>query len=263
MRLLEPVRARGVTEEGAVCLREKREGPAEWDDARLGFEPDAVQRDLMAGGAHRLILNCTRQWGKSTMAAAKAVRTAYCRPGSLTLVISPCARQSGEFVRKAAGFLRRLGIRPRGDGDNLISLALPNGSRIVGLPGTEGTVRGFSAVSLLMIDEASRVTDEQYRAVTPMLAVGGGDLWMMSTPWGKQGFFYEVWAKGGPEWRKVSVPATECGRIPAEFLAAERAHMGEMWFRQEYLCDFVDVERSLFDRDALAGAMRTDVRPLW
>jgi hypothetical protein len=35
----------------------------------------------------------------------------------------------------------------RGDGDNGISLLLPNGSRIVGLPGTEATVRGFSAVS--------------------------------------------------------------------------------------------------------------------
>ena len=41
---------------------------------------------------------------------------------------------------------------------------LPNGSRIVGLPGTEATVRGFSAVSLLLIDEASRVVDEMYQS---------------------------------------------------------------------------------------------------
>lgn len=140
---------------------------------------------------------------------------------------------------------------------------LPNGSRIVGLPGTEGTVRGFSAVSLLLIDEASRVSDEQYHAVTPMLAVGDGDLWMMSTPCGKQGFFYDVWSKGGPEWKKVSVPATECSRISAAFLDSERESMGELWFRQEYLCEFVDVENSLFDRDVVMGAVKAGIRPLW
>ncbi len=35
-----------------------------------------------------------------------------------------------------------------------MSLQLPNGSRIVGLPGVENAVRGFSAVSLMLIDEA-------------------------------------------------------------------------------------------------------------
>jgi len=51
---------------------------------------------------------------------------------SLTLVVSPSARQSGEFLRKATEFARRLGIKPKGDGDNEISLELPNHSRIVG-----------------------------------------------------------------------------------------------------------------------------------
>ncbi len=85
----------------------------------------------------------------------------------------------------------------------------------------------------------------------------------MSTPCGKQGFFHEVWAKGGPEWRKVSVQATACERIPATFLASQREQMGAMWFGQEFLCEFVDVENSLFDRDVLDGAVRREVRPLW
>ena len=85
-------------------------------------------------------------------------------------------------MRKAAELLREAGDAARGDGDNAISLLLPNGSRIVGLPGMEGTVRGFSAVSLLLIDEAARVEDEMYQALRPMLAVGDGDLWLMSTP---------------------------------------------------------------------------------
>ena len=166
---------------------------------RLGFEPDEQQSRMLLSGAKQGILNCTRQWGKSTTAAVKAVHRAYTRPGSLVLVASPSERQSAGLVRKAAGMLRSLKIRPRGDGDNSISLLLPNESRIVGVPGREGTVRGYSSVSLMLIDEAARVEEEMYRALTPMLAVGGGDLWIMSTPCGKRGFFYEAWEYGGDE----------------------------------------------------------------
>ena len=89
-----------------------------------------------------------------------------------------------------------LGFPLRGDGDNKISLPFPNGWRIVGLPGMDGTVRGFSAVSLMLIDDASRVEDSMYKALRPMLAVSDGDLWLMTTPCGQQGFFYEAWEMG-------------------------------------------------------------------
>ena len=185
------------------------------------------------------------------------------REGSLTLVVSPSARQSGEFLRKAAAFVRRMGIRPRGDGDNEISLLFPNGSRLVGLPGTEATVRGFSAVSLMLIDEAARVSDEMYKAVRPMLAVGDGDLWLMSTPFGKRGFFWEEWTKGGTLWERVAVPATECPRIMSSFLEEERRSLGDRWFRQEYLCEFLESDDVLFRREMIERAFTDEVKPLF
>ncbi len=57
---------------------------------------------------------------------------------------------------------------------------LENGSRIVSLPGTEGTIRSYSAVRLLLVDEASRVDDDTIAAVRPMLAVSGGQLIALS-----------------------------------------------------------------------------------
>jgi hypothetical protein len=220
---------------------------------RLGFIPDAVQARVLDPSIRYGILNCSRQWGKSTITAAMSVHRAACYEGALVLVVSPSERQSGEFVRKASEFLRRLGIRPRGDGDNDISLLLPNGSRIVGLPGREATTRGFSSVRLLLVDEASRVSDEMYKSMRPVLAVGGGDIWLMSTPYGKRGFFYETWVNGGPEWVRVSVPATECARIRPEYLEQERKVQGDLWFRQEYLCEFVQSDTSVFrDEDVEA-----------
>ncbi len=215
----------------------------------------------MDSQAKRGILNCSRQWGKSTVLAVKAVHRAWTVAGVTILVASPSERQSGEFLRKAAEFLGRLGAKRRGDGDNASSLALPNGSRIVGLPGTEGTVRGFSAVSLLLIDEAARVPDAVYKSLRPMLAVGNGDLWMMSTPWGKRGFFYETWAYGDG-WERHTAPATACARIPAEFLEEERRELGSRWFAQEYLCEFVDDGAGWFGRDLVEGAFSGD-EPLW
>src|ERR1035438_5106485 len=123
---------------------------------RLKSDPDERQIEVLRSNAKRGMLNCTRQWGKSTIAAAKAVHRAITPDKSLVLVASPTDRQSAELIRKAAGMVATLGITPRGDGDNPTSLLFPNGSRIVGLPGMEATVRGFSAVSLLLIDEASR-----------------------------------------------------------------------------------------------------------
>ncbi len=231
------------------------DAPTDWVRENLGFQPDAQQSRVLNTEARCGILNCTRQWGKSTVTAAKAVHQACRDKGSLTIVVNPTARQSGEFVRKAAEFARRLKIKPKGDGDNEISLQFPNGSRIVGLPGTEATVRGFSAVSLLLVDEASRVSDELYMAVRPMLAVSGGKLWLMSTPFGKRGFFWDAWERGGATWERVRATAAECKRIPASFLQEERRTMGERWFRQEYCCEFNDVSSGVFDGDLVEQAM--------
>jgi hypothetical protein len=227
----------------------------------LGFEPDVPQTEVLESRAKRGILNCTRQWGKSTVAAIKALHVAHSKPGALVLVASPGDRQSAEFLHKTEELAARLGVRRRGDGKNSCSLLLPNGSRIIGLPGTEGTVRGFASVSLLVIDEAARVADALYTALRPTLAVVDGDLWMMSTPNGKQGFFFETWDSGGEEWHRVSVPATECVRIPKPFLEEELRALGGASFRQEYMCEFAHDGRRMFDRELVRGALR-DVAPL-
>jgi hypothetical protein len=64
-----------------------------------------------------------------------------------------------------------------------------------------------------------------------MLTVGNGDLWLMSTPYGKRGFFYEAWAYGDG-WERHTAPATECPRILPAFLEEERSAMGQAWFRR-------------------------------
>ena len=229
---------------------------------RLGIELDEVQLRLLMTPRKQVAMNCTRQCGKSTVGSLRALRQAWTAPESLTLAVSPSERQSRMFVRKVREFARRLGVKPRGDGDNPISVMLPNGSRVVGVPGNEETVRGFSAVSLVVIDEAARVPDAMYEAVLPMLAVKDGDLWLLSTPRGQRGFFYEEWVKGGDDWERVMLTATECPRISAAFLEKQKKRRGEEWFRKEYLCEFVADANALFDRDKVEALFTKEVKVL-
>jgi len=230
----------------------------------LNFHPDPVQHKLLATTASRCILNCSRQWGKSTVTAIKALHHAIFRNDSFTIVVSPSDRQSAEFIRKISGLASKAGFKLRGDGKNPLSLVFPNKSRIVGLPCNEDTIRGFSGVTLLLIDEASRVPDSLYRTVRPMLASSGGALWLLSTPAGRSGFFYNTWKASNSleNWVRISVPATECSRITKSFLEAERIEHGELNFRQEYLCEFHDSDDQLLSHQHLEAALCKDIEPL-
>jgi hypothetical protein len=189
----------------------------------------------------RLLLNCSRQAGKSTTAAMLALGEAVVFPKTLVLMLSRSLRQSTELFRSVADFFfqKRSPMLVRKSSHDL---QLSNDSRIVCLPCSGDTIRGFANVKVLIIDEAARVPDDLYRTVRPMLAVSGGRLLCLSTPYGKRGFFYEAWARGGPEWMRVEVPAAQIPRIKPEFLEEERRNLGEAWFRQEYCCSFESLE---------------------
>lgn len=228
---------------------------------QLKLTPDPEQTRLLKLDPRRCILNCTRQWGKSTVTAAKAVHKACTEPGSLTVVLSPSARQSAEFVLKARTFLQSIGISTKSDGHNEISIALDNKSRIVGLPSSEDKIRGFSAVSLLLIDEAARVEDSLYTAVRPMLATSDGQFWILSTPNGRAGFFYREWTANSSQWTRFEIPATKCPRISPQFLDEERLSHPRDHFLREYCCQFLDPEGAVFPYSLLEDSL-CDADPL-
>lgn len=217
--------------------------------------PDPWQAELLRGEGRRLLLLCSRQSGKSTVAAALALRHALLTPGSLVLLLSPTLRQSGELFRDKVLRLYNALNRPVATvQESALTVGLANGSRIISLPGDEETIRGYSGVSLLVIDEAARVSDELYRAVRPMLAVSGGRLVALSTPFGKKGWFYNEW-HGSGAWERVRITARQCPRIAPEFLEEERRALGPEWYAQEYECDFTSSAASpLFPSEWLVRA---------
>jgi len=209
-----------------------------------------------------VLLNCARQSGKSTMAAILALHQALGTPLSLVLILAPAERQAKELFSKVAEAYRTLGHVIPAESYRKLGMELANGSRIEALPGSERTVRGFSGVDLLLVDEASRVADELYYAVRPMLAVSGGRLLMMSTPYGRRGVFYEEWT-GAEGWERYEVPAGECPRISEEFLAEEQRTLPRRVYRQEYECAFEETDDQVFTHADVEAAISEEVTPLF
>jgi hypothetical protein len=243
-------------------LRQLRADPARILSA-AGMTPDPWQARLLRCRSPRMLLLCCRQAGKSTTAAALAMREALLRSGSLVLLLSPTLRQSGELFRdKVLKLYNALGRPVPTVQESALQMCLANGSRIISLPGDEETIRGYSGVRLLIVDEASRVPDGLYYAVRPMLAVSQGTLVCLSTPFGKRGWFHEEWF-GTNAWDRVKITADQCPRIPPEFLAEEQRALGERWYRQEYACSFEDVIDAVFAYSDVMAAMCDDVQPLF
>jgi phage terminase large subunit-like protein len=252
-----------VTQEQLDGLRQLADLPY-FGRRRLGFRCDAQQVDLFRRVGKRTLLNCSRQTGKTTAAAMKAVHTALWRRNVTVLVTAPKKQQTREFMRKVRTFAALCGGQRTGrsKGDRYC-VEFRNGSRIIGVAADPDSIRGFSAVALVIIDEASRVPDEVYYAILPMLAVSDGSMWILSTPKGKRGFFYEEWASPESDgWVKIRITAAECPRISPEFLAAQKKRMGERRFAQEFQGVFLDLDQGVFDPDMVRKAIRSDIKPL-
>lgn len=206
-----------------------------------GLAVDPWQRDFLISQDQYTLLNCSRQAGKSTSVAALALHTALVNPGATIVILSPGQRQSSELFRKVLDAYNALDRPIPAQYETQLKIELKNGARILCMPGKEETVRGFTPL-LLIIDEASRVADDLYRSVRPMLAVGKGRLVALTTPFGQRGWFFKEWEDPNAPFKKVKVTWNQCPRITPEFIEDEVRAMGKAWVDQEYNCLFTALE---------------------
>jgi hypothetical protein len=225
-----------------------------------GLDPDPVQADLLTTSSRRVLLNCCRQWGKSTVAGLIALHEALYAAPAMIVLVSPSQPQSTELFKKIHDAWAKLPGAPEAHQESLTRMELANGSRIVSLPGSDKTVRGYSGATIVIVDEAARVPDELLAAVRPMLAVTSGRFFALSTPAGKRGWFYEAFTRGDG-WQRVTVKGSECPRISPAFLKDELSALGPMRFSSEYQCEFLDSESSVFTSELIDQALTDDFEP--
>lgn len=147
-----------------------------------GIEPDPWQAELLEQRPKRCLMLCSRQSGKTEVAIHLGLWTALYEPGSLVLIVSPSQRQSQEVFRRlmiAHGKLKGL---PELTQESALRAQFGNGSRVLALPGSEKTTRGYAGARMIILDEAARVPDDLVTALRPAMATVDGSLIALSTP---------------------------------------------------------------------------------
>lgn len=228
-----------------------------------GFVAEAWQAGLLRTVAPRVVVPCSRQVGKTQTTSFKALHTALNQAGRDVLIISPSQRQSVEMLLRVKSVYRGMRTAAKLTKDNDAEMGLANGSRIVSLPGTEGTVRGFANVRLLVIDEAARVDDDVFASVLPMVG-SDGQILALSTPWGQRGWFYELCEDApGNGWEKYRVTVYDSAQWTPARIAEVRASVGRFVFASDYEAVFQDTDDQLFTTEDVRRAFTPGLRPLF
>jgi hypothetical protein len=227
-------------------------GPLRFFTATTGYTPDVYQAGVLTSEAERIQLVAGRQVGKTTTAACLAAYTSQMRPQSLTLIVSPSLRQSSEVFRRVMALYHAQPIRVPLTAKSVLQAEWTNGSRVVSLPASASTVRGYTP-DLLILDEAAYCPESLWQSLSPSLAVSRGRVLALSTPNGRQGWFCRVW-EADESWHKVHQSSDACPRIDPGFLAREKLALPDWIYSQEYGARFVESAGRLVFRPELVRA---------
>lgn len=239
----------------------------------MGLKLDDWQKQVL--NAKGDICVCAgRQTGKSTIISIKAAEFMVKNKGKQVLIVSTTEDQSQLMIVKILDYLltnHKTYIKKGKDRPTKHEIKLNNGSKVrckaVGVGGV--SIRGFT-IDMIIVDEAAFMPENVWAALTPMLLTTGGQLILISTPFGRSGYFYECYHN--PQFatfhvnsvevmkeRPISDSWTELHRANAlARLETERDRMSENQFAQEYLGQFINDLAQFFPDELIIKCMKTD-----
>jgi hypothetical protein len=243
-----------LAEQTLRCLRAEPTLPM----TAAGLTPDPWQAELIACPERQIAALCTRRSGKTRTVAARITGQSLLRPWK-TLIFAPTEDQSKELLGYVREMNEALGCPVPLVSQTESRIRWANGSEVRAKADVAKSSRGFTP-NAVVIDEAAQVSDELYLSVLPMLVLGRCEILALTTPYGKQGWFFDAWET--PEkragWKTFTVTAYQCPRVNREVLEEHKATMPPRWFAQEYLCEFNDAIDAVFGKQVIESAVRFD-----
>ena len=227
---------------------------------------DDWQNQVLATKGNRCI--CTgRQVGKSTVISKDAGDFALNNPNVQIMIISAVERQALLLFEKVLSHIHTTNPKQISSGQDKPTkheLKLKNGSIIRCLPtGLTGYgIRGYT-IDRLYADEAAFIPEEVWQAVTPMLATTGGDITLLSTPFGRENYFYRCFHdEDFTSFQISSVEVAEKRQEPQrtkmlDHYRKEKERMPIIQYRQEYLGEFVEEAYQFFPDKIIRDCMKS------
>lgn len=253
----------------------------------FGLYPHWYQEQILWCNAQRIVINMSRQIGKTFAVALYALHFIFTNPKVNVLIVAPAQRQSEIMFETIKEILESHPILYESIKGKIIQgrIRLKNGSTIYNFPigDSAAKVRGHS-IHLLIADEAAFIPKIAFTALTPSLGATRGKLIMISTPKERGGYFYEHMTNGMAykDWfendRKVDsigqavkfwfpYPValdairrdqhgnyTGIPQMSEEHIMSEKATLHPDDFAREYLAQFVDEGAMFFPRDLIVNA---------
>jgi len=235
-----------------------RNDPVFFAEELLSFSPFPYQAELLKDESPRIVACMGRQSGKTTTIAIKAIHFAYSQPDTTVLITSPSLRQSMIMFDRILSFIYRSSILVKSVvRKTRTTIQLSTGSMIVALPCSENLLRGYTA-HLIICDEAAFMPEEVItNVIFPMISTTDGHAIFLSTPWGRDHFFYRAFMD--PNYSVHRVKSSECPLIKPEFLEEMRRNMTEQVFRIEYEAEFAEASTCYFSQDLIRSCIDPEI----
>lgn len=198
-----------------------------------------------------IVLRSGRQVGKSFVIGIKAAKYALENSDKLIMVISKTEKQAqllfAKILRNIVYIDHKQMAKGKGVGQNptKTKIQLKNGSVIYCLcAGDTGYGLMGYTIDLLIADEAAFIPEEVWNSVIPALAITRGNIWLLSTPFVKEGYYYECFED--PSFTHFHTSSEDCPRRDDVFLAHKKEHLTKSQYAQMYLGQFIDEVRQFF-----------------
>ena len=214
------------------------------------------QKKFFTNPAKRKIWVSSRQIGKSFCVAGILTFKALQKHNGLAICISVNSRSASEIISKCKQFAESVKVLSNNAityTSSFDTIRFTNGSRIMSLPSTADSLRGWSA-QCVVVDEASFVWKfyDILQSLAPTLTRDpDAELILTTTPAGKNGPFYEMYsnALNDPQWY---VQHTTIHDAIADGLNVDLNSLHSLCpdpdvFAQEYECKFLSEYSSLID----------------
>lgn len=211
-----------------------------------------------------LLLATGRQVGKTFVMSHKCGKYLVNHLGARIIIASLTEDQAKLIIVMILDYLQKNHPKLIAKGKNkptLNKITLTNGATALARPvGTTGdAMRGFTG-DVLVLDEVARFNELIMLSAKPTLASTGGQIWLCSTFFGRQGYFYECFLNKDGRFkvihasteevyksRKISEEWTEERRDKAiKFLENEKRALTDLQYAQEYLGLAVEELRQFF-----------------
>jgi len=241
--------------------------PIEFVQKLFKFNPTDYQARLLRDQSKRIVVKWSRQAGKTTTIALRAIWFAATHPRSLTLIVAPSLRQSMIMSDRIHDFL---GSLPDYQQKQLIKklqrtvITFRNGSRIIALPNSPQLLRGYTA-NQVICDESAFFKDDElvfFSVLYPMLATTDGVLIASSTPWSTDSVFYKMC--NDPQFSKHFITCKDvvkAGLIKPEFIEEMKAQLPFERFQREFMAEFVEDVDAWLTQSLIVSCIDSQLQP--